>query len=104
MLVQTEPKKKYLTSTVYGEKQLVPWLATAGPLAYSPEHPPSRDYFFQYGWVLPEIFHTELDLRWHYYFAALYRDQARFLVRFWERARGGHVSQRFCEMGVGAPG
>jgi hypothetical protein len=78
----------------------VPWLASAGPLAYTPEQPPSKDYFFQYGWVLPQIFHPEMKLRRHYYFGALYKDQARFLFRFWERAREGHVAQTFFELGV----
>lgn len=78
----------------------MPWLASEGPLAYTPERPPSKDYFFQYGWVLPETFHREMNLRRHYYFGALYQDQARFVFRFWEQARQGHVSQRFCELGV----
>jgi len=100
MSVRATLRKKYSTSTVYGERYLVPWLASEGPLAYTPEHPPPKDYFFQYGWVLPEIFHPEMNLRRHYYFGALYKDQARFLFRFWERAREAPVSQKFCEMGV----
>jgi hypothetical protein len=93
-------KRKYSTSTVSGQKYLVPWLASAGPLAYTPEQPPSKDYFFQYGWVFPQIFNPELNLGKHYYFGARYKDQARFLFRFWDRARGGHVLQRFCELGL----
>jgi hypothetical protein len=100
MPFRTALKKEYSTSTVYGEKYLVPWLASAGPLAYMPEQPPPKDYFFQYGWVLPQIFNPEVNLREHYYFGALYKDQAKILFRFWERARRGHVSQRFCELGV----
>ena len=44
------------TSTIAGDGRLVPWLAAEGRLAYRPEQPPERDYYFQYGWVLPEIF------------------------------------------------
>jgi hypothetical protein len=35
---------------------LVPWLAADGPLAYTPEEPPDRDYYFQYSWIIPGIF------------------------------------------------
>src|SRR5690348_11909408 len=100
MPVRTVVKKKYSTSTVSGQKYLVPWLSSAGPLAYTPEQPPSKGYFFQYGWVFPQIFNPELNLRKHYYLGAQYKDQARFLFRFWDRARGGHVPQRVCELGV----
>jgi hypothetical protein len=96
-------REKYSTSTVNEERYLVPWLASAGPLAYTPERPPSEDYFFQYGWILPQIFHSETSLRRHYYFGALYKDEARFLFRFWDRARGGQVSLRFCELEVISP-
>jgi hypothetical protein len=82
MSVRATLRKKYSTSTVYGERYLVPWLASEGPLAYTPDQPPSKDYFFRYGWVLPEIFHPEMNLRRHYYFGALYKDQARFVFRF----------------------
>jgi hypothetical protein len=101
MPVRTAPRtRKYSTCTVSGENYFVPWLASAGPLAYTPEQPPPKDYFFQYGWVLPQIFHPEMNLRRHYYFGALYKDQARFLFPFWVRAREGHVEQTFFELGV----
>ncbi|MGH9395306.1 MAG: hypothetical protein ACRD18_00430 [Terriglobia bacterium] len=93
-------KKKYSTSTVYDEEYLVPWLASAGALSYTPENPPSKDYYLQYTWILPEIFHPAVNLREHYHFGARYKDQAKFLFRFWEQARGGPVVQRFCESGV----
>lgn len=100
MSASTPIEKKYTTSTVHGQNYLVPWLASEGPLAYTPEQPPSRDYFFQYGWVLPQIFNPELDLRKHYYFGALYRSEAKNIFRFWERAREGRVVRRFRELGV----
>jgi len=46
---------RFSTSTVAGE-EFVPWLASAGELAYSPHSPPERDYYFQYSWVIPEYF------------------------------------------------
>jgi hypothetical protein len=46
----------------------VPWLAAEGPLAYTPENPPATDYFFQYSWILPEIFDFKDHRRCHHYF------------------------------------
>lgn len=43
------------TGTVNGAMRVVPWLAAEGPLAYTPESPPPKDYFFQYGWILPGV-------------------------------------------------
>ena len=48
--------KRYSTSTLIDSASCVPWLAAEGPLAYTPENPPATDYFFQYGWILSEIF------------------------------------------------
>jgi len=48
--------KRYSTSTLIDSASCVPWLAAEGPLAYTPEDPPATDYFFQYSWILPEIF------------------------------------------------
>jgi hypothetical protein len=99
MPARAELKNRYSTSTIYREKCLVPWLASAGALSYTPEKPPPKDYYFQYTWILPEIFHPDVNLREHFYFGARYKNEAQFLFRFWERARGGHVRQRFCELG-----
>jgi len=49
------PRLRLSTSTLQGEA-IVPWLASAGELAYSPHSPPDRDYYFQYSWVIPGIF------------------------------------------------
>jgi hypothetical protein len=92
--------KKRSTSTVYEEKYLVPWLASAGPLCYTPENPPFSNYYFQYSWILPQVFHPQLNLRQHLYFGALHKHQARFLFRFWERARVEHLTCRFSELGI----
>ena len=46
---------RFSISTLLGE-EIVPWLASAGELAYSPNSPPDRDYYFQYSWVIPGIF------------------------------------------------
>jgi hypothetical protein len=93
-------KKKYSTSTVYGQEYLVPWLASEGPLGYTPEEPPPKDYFFQYSWILPEIFDLEVNLRKQYYFGIHGKDEAKFLFRFWEQARKGDARQNFCKLGL----
>jgi len=93
-------KKKYSTSTVYGQEYLVPWLASEGPLAYTPEEPPAKDCFFQYSWILPKIFDPEENLRNHFYFGIRYKHGAKFLFQFWERARKGHAQQNVCKLGL----
>lgn len=83
------PRTKYSTSTLRPDGRLVSWLAASGDLAYSPEAPPPRDSFFQYGWVLPQVCRPEL--RRHLYFGACHKDQARELFAFWANARCGKV-------------
>jgi hypothetical protein len=78
---------RFSTCTVLDSNRLVPWLAAAGPLAYSPAAPPTRDYFFQYTWILPGIFSPEVDRREHRYFGSPFKDSARFLFEFWTDAR-----------------
>jgi hypothetical protein len=46
---------RFSTSTLAGV-EIVPWLASAGELAYSPHSPPERAYYFQYSWIIPAIF------------------------------------------------
>jgi len=75
------------TSTVTAKGHFVPWLAASGPLSYSPEAPPARDYFFQYGWVLPEIFDDRTNRRWHFYFGEGVKDRASRVFAFWQAAR-----------------
>jgi hypothetical protein len=75
----------------------VPWLAADGPLAYSPEAPPDRDYYFQYNRILPAIFADHVNLRRHLYFGAGYKDHVRDVVAFWTKARQGEVNRvAFC--------
>jgi hypothetical protein len=81
---------------------LVPWLAAAGPLAYTPEAPPARDSLFQYGWVLPQVCRT--GLRRHLYFGGWARDQARDLFAFWENARKGKAERVAVRFGSRANG
>ncbi len=69
----------------------MPWLATEGPLAYTPESPPARDSAFQYGWVLPQVMRP--GLRRHVYFGALHRDDARDVFAFWRDARRGVIQR-----------
>jgi len=97
-------KKSFSTLTTYGGEFLVPWLAAEGPLAYNPDEPPTKDYFFQYGWVLPGIFDADVNLREHYFFGIRFKDDAKFLFQFWDRARKGHVSQRYYNIGKSSEG
>lgn len=77
------------TCTVTDSNELVPWLAARGPLAYTPENPPRRDYFFQYGWILPDILNPAADRRKHRYFGAWHKDDAIEIFAFWNNARAG---------------
>lgn len=81
------------TCTITPDKEIVPWLAANGPLAYSPGDPPDRDYYFQYGWVLPGILADGVNKRRHYYFGAPHKDTARDLFDFWQAARSKRVSE-----------
>ncbi len=85
---------RFSTRTIVNSEYLVPWLAAEGPLAYSPAKPPARDYYFQYTWILPELFDPQVNLRQHRYFGTPLKDDARFLFDFWSRAR--------CDPGCGA--
>jgi hypothetical protein len=87
------------TMTVTPGGQIVPWLAAEGPLAYSPEEPPERDYYFQYGWVLPDIFAAHTNLRRHLWFGASWKEQAQELFSFWREARNGGVRRVSCCIG-----
>lgn len=71
----------------------MPWLAAHGPLAYTPESPPATDYFFQYSWILPEIFDAKVNKRCHYYFGAPIRQSAARLFGFWRQARNGQIKR-----------
>jgi hypothetical protein len=71
---------------------LVPWLAAAGPLAYSPDNPPDRDYYFQYSWILPGIFNERVNRRCHCFFGSPCREWAKELFSFWAAARGRAIT------------
>jgi len=88
------------TSTVTADGQVVPWLAASGPLAYTPEDPPDRDYFFQYGRVFPGIFAEHTNRHRHYCFGAHHKDEARELFEFWQAARDGNVDCVACRQGT----
>lgn len=87
------------TITVTPGGEIVPWLAAEGPLAYSPEEPPERDYYFQYGWVLPGIFAAHTNLRRHLWFGAWAKEQSRELFSFWREARNGALRRVACCLG-----
>jgi hypothetical protein len=98
-------RSRFSTRTVVDSKYLVPWLAAEGPLAYSPAEPPAKDYFFQYTWILPEIFAQNVNLRKHRYFGSPLKASAHFLFDFWANVRsgGGAALQRYCEFGLLSP-
>jgi hypothetical protein len=93
-------RKRFSTSTLVDSGRCVPWLAADGPLAYSPENPPARDYFFQYGWILPQIFKPDLRDRGHRYFGTPIREDAEPLFEFWRQARDGSARRVYCSLGV----
>lgn len=100
-MIAVGARARFTTSTVIGSNQLVPWLAAVGPLAYTPEAPPPRDYFFQYTWVLPGIFDPQVNRRQRRYFGSPIKDSARFLFDFWSDARlgSGAAMPLYCEPG-----
>jgi len=101
-LARSAPLSRFSTSTVFGSKYLVPWLAAQGPLAYSPTEPPARDYFFQYSWILPGIFDPKANLREHRYVGRYRKGSSKFLFDFWGSARKGcgAALQQYCEPGL----
>ncbi len=92
---------RFSTSTLAGE-EFVPWLASAGELAYSPHSPPERDYYFQYSWVIPGIFHAGTSVRRHFWFGSPFKDspEVRLLFAFWNRARRGEVDALYLSNGM----
>jgi hypothetical protein len=91
--------KRYSTSTLIDSATCVPWLAAEGPLAYTPENPPATDYFFQYSWILPEIFDFKVHKRRHHYFGTPIRDHAKPLFEFWRQARRREVERVHMSLG-----
>ncbi len=93
--------RKFSTSTVLENGQIVPWLAARGDLSYSPENPPNRNYYFQYSWVFPEVLNPEENKRRHFWFGYPDKDapDVRFLFDFWDNARGGNLNKIYQENG-----
>jgi hypothetical protein len=94
--------KKYYTSTVRSDGAIVPWLASEGPLAYSPENPPESKYLFQYGWLMPKVYND----RRHYYFgkwtslSRQYGDlDVQLLMDFWAKARANAIERVYVKTG-----
>lgn len=94
-------KKTNSTSTVFNDTEIVPWLASRGPLAYSPECPPDRDYYFQYSWIVPDIFNNKINKREHRYFGYPFKDhyEVKDLLNFWNNCRKGIVDRVFSPTG-----
>jgi|SRR5579862_130423 len=95
-------RSRFSTSTLFDSGRAVPWLAAQGPLAYSPEKPPARDYFFQYSWIIPGIFDPKVNLREHRYFGSPHKSEARLLFDFWGNVRNGNGAalQRYNQLGA----
>jgi hypothetical protein len=85
--------------------EIVPWLASAGPLAYSPSSPPERDYFFQYSWVVPGILGLDTNRRRQYWFGDPRKDapDVSLLFQFWNRARRGEFDALYVSNGFVGP-
>jgi hypothetical protein len=94
------PQQRFSTSTMKGE-EIVPWLASAGELAYSPHSPPDRDYYFQYSWVIPGIFQGGTRVRRHFWFGGPFKDdrEVKLLFTFWNRARQGELHTLYASNG-----
>ena len=89
--------KKFATSTKLDDGTISPWLAASGPLAYTPENPPDSNYFFQYSWLMPNIFRDKKHYYFGYWSSFSKQDSytslvIEFLIRFWEQARTGTVT------------
>lgn len=97
-------QQRFSTSTLAG-KEFVPWLASAGELAYSPHAPPLRDYFFQYSWIIPQVFCPCTNMRRHFWFGAPWKDcpDVRLLFAFWNRARQSQVDALYLSNGTAGP-
>ena len=80
-------RPRLATATIADDGRIVPWLSASGPLAYTPEAPPARDYYFQYGWVMPGILCDRVNKRCHFYFGASIKDRAASVFAFWNAAR-----------------
>ena len=95
---------KFSTSTI-ADGQSVPWLAASGELAYTPQTPPKRDYYFQYSWIIPGIFRSDGNVRRHFWFGGPWKEsrEARLLLDFWNKARGDDVDQLFLSHGSALP-
>jgi hypothetical protein len=89
----------YSTSTLIDSMSCVPWLAAEGPRAYTPENPPATNYFFQYGWILPEIFNSNIHKGRRHYFGTPIRNHAKPLFEFWRQARRRAADRVYWSLG-----
>jgi hypothetical protein len=94
---------KFSTSTLTSTNEIVPWLAATGELAYTPENPPIKDYYFQYSWIIPAIFAPDTDIKRHYFFGRGGKDEAVNLFEFWKNARAKKLSRLFYKSGTITP-
>lgn len=104
ILIKTEKKRsinqrhyclKFSTATITTQNEIVPWLASEGPLTYSPFCPPETNYFFLYNFILPKIFREGVNLKEHYWFgdySGNHGHEFRLLQDFWNKSRDGNMS------------
>jgi hypothetical protein len=83
--LRTDAARLRFSTSTLAAGEFVPWLASAGDLAYSPHSPPQKDYYFQYSWVIPGVFSEGVCRRRHFWFGGRLRDGAevRLLFAFW---------------------
>jgi len=100
--------QKFSTSTLDDPedgKEFVPWLASAGELAYSPHSPPSTDHYFQYSWIMPRVFSSNTNIRRHFWFGAPSKDSpdVKRMFEFWNTARQTQADALYVSNGKAGP-
>ena len=99
-VLKSSTLKKFTTSTLR-DKEIVPWLSADGSLSYSPRHPPDKNYYFQYSWIIPEIIHFKENRRRYFWFGSPCRTkyEVQLLFEFWNNARQGNMNELFLSNG-----
>jgi hypothetical protein len=97
-------RSRFSTRTIIESKHVVPWLAAEGPLAYSPAEPPAKNYFFQYTWILPELFDDNVNLREHRYFGSPIKDSASFVFLSEQEVRTPLAAYQYLRRPYQTPG
>lgn len=92
--------KKFNTSTLLPNGEIVPWLASKGELAYSVDNPPKKDYYFKYNFILPDILNNKVNKREHRYFGCRCNDyDVKVLLDFWNSDRLNNINRIYYSNG-----